>query len=108
MAVPVFYERKDGEYDAVLAEKERRGSLKPALFRIPEAKGNARKSFRVVDNDKDVARPWDSVLGFSGRHTMGTVKPFEDEAVYKRVFLEHPSTEFWQRYVEPDFPRTRG
>ena len=63
MAVPVFFERKDGEYDAVLAEKERRGSLRTALFRIPETKGNARKNFRVVDNDKDVA----TTVGFGAR-----------------------------------------
>ena len=35
---------------------------------------------------------------------MGTIRPFEDEAVYKRIFLEQPGTEFWQRYADPDFP----
>jgi hypothetical protein len=103
MAIPIYFERKDGEFDAVLSEKERRGGIKPALFRIPDTRGSARRNFRVVDNDKDVARPWHSVLGFSGKHTMGTVKPFENDAVYKQVFLEQPKPEFWLDYSNPDF-----
>lgn len=104
MAVPCFYERKDGEFDAVLAEKDRRGIVKPQLFRLPETTGNARKNFRVFDNDRDVARSWYALLGFSGRATMGTVKPFEAETVYRHVFLEQPTTRFWEAYADPEFP----
>ena len=39
MAVPVFFERKDGEYDAVLAEKERRGSLRTGVVQNPRDQG---------------------------------------------------------------------
>jgi hypothetical protein len=103
MAVPCFYERKDGEFDALLAEKDRRGAVKPQVFRLPETTGNARKNFRVLDNDRDVARPWYALLGFSGRATMGTVKPFEDETVYRHVFLEQPTSRFWEAYADPEF-----
>ena len=74
------------------------------MFRIPETKGNARKNFRVVDNDKDVARPWDSVLGFSGRHTMGTSDHSRTRQSTSASSWSSLSAEFWQRYADPDFP----
>ena len=107
MAVPIFYERKDGEFDALLSERERRGVARPQLYRIPETTGRARKNFRILDNDKDVARPWHALMGFSGRHTMGTVRPFEDEGVYKRVFAEQPTSDFWDLYAQPEFLEPR-
>lgn len=108
MAVPVFYERKDGEFDALLSERQRRGETRPQRYRIPGTSGRTRNNFRILDNDKDVARPWHALLGFSGRHTMGTVRPFEDQDVYRQVFAEQPTSQFWDLYSKPEFPEPRG
>lgn len=96
-----FYVRKDGEFEALCAAGKRVPTFRRADYRATQVVGG-RVRDRVLDN-VTVAKAWYSFVGNSNSVLQGGQDYFGNEALYTRVFREHPGEEALQRFLHPDF-----
>jgi len=90
-----FYQRKDGEFDAL---KFGEIGVGVSGFRKEEYKGDS--EYRVIDN-QDLAKTWTCFCGFSSSAMM-TSDFFKDEGLYDRVFKRYPTDKLWEDFIDPE------
>jgi hypothetical protein len=93
-----FYQRKDGEFESLLAIGGRVRWFRKSDYAA------TRNRFRLIDN-QELAKTWYAFIGHSNRALRGGIDYFEDEpdGVYGRIFLSVPSPAFWSSFAEPTF-----
>lgn len=96
-----FYIRKDGEFEALCAAGKRVPTFRRADFRATQPVGGRVKD-RVIDNVA-VAKAWYAFVGNSNSVLQGGQDYFGNDALYARVFREHPGDEVLQQFLNPDF-----
>jgi hypothetical protein len=101
LATPWFYQRKDGEWNALKSKPLGWGDLKRSDF---VAKIDGKIMERLIDNER-LAKDWYAFIGFSNKALQGGRDYFGDsnKSVYRNVFLKTPSQDYWPRFAEEDF-----
>lgn len=88
-----FFERKQGAWDAYSSDPHRWRSLKSYNkqdFQYDQINGGKRKKYRKVDNE-DLAQSWLAFIGCSQDAMHRKRDIFDNELLYKIIFLQRPS-----------------
>jgi hypothetical protein len=90
-----FYQRKDGEFDALKS-----GIVEGSMFRKADYKDKGDSAYRVIDN-QDLAKTWTCFCGFS-YSAMMTSDFFKDDKLYERIFKRYPTDKLWNDFFDPE------
>lgn len=94
-----YYIRKDGEFEAFLANKNRHP--RKQWFEIPGSNKRGKNRYRHIDNEQ-LAKIWWAWIGNGSAANTGGVKFFSD-GVYPKVFIKRPSEQFWEAFCNHRF-----
>ncbi len=96
-----FYVRKDGEFEALCAAGKRAPWFRRADYKSTQPVGGKSRD-RVVDN-LTVAKAWYAFVGNSNSVLSGGQDYFGNDALYARLFREHPGEATLANFVNPEF-----